>query len=93
MLVPGDVVAGADEPGDGVGGDYLQVDTVGEFIDEGEELYAQDSNLFVDTFNFESLIKLERLGFVKNLAVEPVLAGILVAFGCAPGLLFCHVLL
>ena len=93
MLVFGDVVACADQPGDGVGGDDLQIHTVGEFVDEGKELYTQNGDLFVDAFNFESLIKLKGLGLVKNLAVEPVLAGILIAFGCAPGLLFCHVLL
>ena len=93
MLVFGDVVAGADEAGDGVGGGDLEVNTVGKFVDEGEELYAQDSDLFVQAFDFESLIKLEGLCFIENLAVEPVFAGILVAFGCAPGLFFCHVLL
>ena len=93
MLVFGDIITGTDKPGDGVCSDNLQVHSVGMFIYKAEELHAEDGDLFVYAFNFERLIKLERLGFIKNLAVEPMLPGILVAFGCASGLLFCHKLL
>ena len=47
----------------------------------------------VNAFNFAGLIELKLLSFVKDPAVEPVLAGVLVAPGGAYLFLFLHELL
>jgi hypothetical protein len=62
-------------------------------FNEGEELDAQDAYLFVRVFDFERPVKVELLGFVKDLAVEPVLAGVLVSYGRASWPLSCYGLL
>jgi hypothetical protein len=74
-------VPGADKPGYGAGRDHLQVYAVGMLIDERQELDAQDGDFFVYAFDFAGFFQLKLLSFVKNLAVEAVLAGVLVAFG------------
>lgn len=42
-----DIEPGADEAGDGIGGDHLHIDAVGMLIDKLEQLDAQDGDLFV----------------------------------------------
>jgi hypothetical protein len=54
---------------------------------------AHDGYFFIDAFNCAGFVKLKHLGFIKNLAVEPVLPGVLVALWGSSVLLFCHELL
>ena len=76
---------GAHHAGDGRGGEQLKVDALGVLVHKGEKLNAYDGYFLVNTFNIAGLIKLKLLSFVKNPAVEPVFAGVLIA----PGAPFC----
>jgi hypothetical protein len=58
-----------------------------------KKLNAHDGDFLVNAFNIAGVVKLKLLGFVKNPAVEPVLAGVLVAPGGAYLFLFYHELL
>ena len=84
---------GAHHAGDGRGGEQLKVDALGVLVHKGEKLNAYDGYFLVNTFNIACLVELKLLSFVKNPAVEPVLAGVLVAPGGAYLFLFCHELL
>ncbi len=84
---------GAHHAGDGRGGEQLKVDALGVLVHKGEKLNAYDGYFLINTFNIAGLVKMKLLGFVKHPAVEPVLAGILVATGGAYLFLFYHELL
>jgi len=84
---------GAHHAGDGRGGEQLKVNALGVLVHKSEKLNAYDGYFLVNTFNIARLVKLKLLSFVKNPAVKPVLAGVLVAPGGAYLFLFCHELL
>ena len=71
--------------GDGSGGEHLKVDALGVLIHVRGKLNAEEGYFLVNAFNFAGFVKLKLLGFVKNPAVEPVFAGVLIA----PGAPFC----
>jgi hypothetical protein len=66
---------------------------VGVVFDERKKLNAREGDFLVNTFNIAGIYKLKLTSFVKHPAVEPVLAGILVAPGGACRFLFHHELL
>jgi len=81
---------GAHHAGDGSGGAQLKVDAVGVIFDERKELNADDRDFLVNVFDVAGVYELKLAGFIKYPAVEPVLAGILVAPGGTYRLLFRH---
>jgi len=48
-------------------------------IDKCEQLNAQDGDFLVYAFNFAGFVKLKLVCFIKNLTIEPVSQGVLVA--------------
>jgi len=81
---------GAHHAGDGRSGEQLKVDALGVLVHKREKLNAYDGYFLINTFNFAGLVEMKLMGLVKNPAVKPVLAGILVAPGGTYRLLFRH---
>ena len=65
----------------------MEVEPVGLLVNKRAELYPKDGDLLIDAFYTPGLLELELLGLIKNLAVEAVLLGVLVAFWGASFLL------